>query len=645
MTGVGIKRHTMFATVAACLLSACGGGTSTADSFADAVGIAPAPTPAPGPAPAPAPAPTATPTAYRSFYVDYQNGDDTADGTSKAAAWKHAPGDPNATGAPASFVPQAGDHIVLVSGSRYYGSIKAEWTGTAEQPIVIEGEGGNQSAVIDGAQAVASLEPCPSQTACNGVAAWRSVYIARFAEALPAEARLFVDGQLLMPAQWPDPRDLFYSDETTDMAQEAGTTLNTGRAGVDAAVASAMPNPAGASIAVWIQGNRVVERPITKVANNTVEFDASGVNSYTDRPGRFALRGHSGLISRAGEYAVLPDRKTALVQLASPASAISASAGRSAIDVSGASHVVVRGLSFRNMSDLDGNVRTGMAVWAMRSPARDITIENNSFTNGHSVNQMGAVTIWKTDGLVVRNNHFSTLMTQSAVRVLNSNNAVLRENTAERISATVMLFMNNTNSTIYRNRIRDAKGVHGNGVTAYLGNQNTKILANTISETVRPITIKGNNEANPSAENLLIANNLLVATGESVGSLISWGGVLKGVTIFNNVILGGEKGALKPNAEDRNVVIKRNVIDGTAFAEAYPTDWTVSGNAFTRLGPFQKDYSPQDSVISSLQLAIGQAGQAPSNLSVYCPYVTELEEYFFLGSSYGRYVGADYSCG
>lgn len=642
MTGEGIKRHAMIATAAVCLLTACGGGASSPAAFADAIGVGTAP--APAPAPTPSPTPQAPPT-YRSFFVDYQNGDDQAAGTTKSAAWKHAPGDPNASGAAAAFVPQAGDHIVLVAGSRYYGSIKAEWTGTQDKPIVIEGEGNDHRAVIDGAHAVASLEPCSSQAACNGVAAWRSVHIARFAEALPAEARLFVDGQVLAPAQWPDPKDLFYSDETADMAQEAGTTLNAGRAGVDATVATAMQSPAGASIAVWVQGNRIVERPITKVASNTVLFDVGGVNSYTDRPGRFALRGHSALISRAGEYAVLPDRKTALVQLATPASTIAASAGRSGIDLSGASHVVVRGLTFQNMSDLDGNVRTGMPIWAMRSAARDLTIENNRFVNTHSVNQMGAVTIWKTDGLLVRNNYFGTLMTQSAVRVLNSSNAVLRENTAERISATVMLFMNNADSTIFRNRIRDAKGVHGNGITAYLGNKNTKILANTITETVRPITIKGNNEATPSAENLLIANNLLVATGDSVGSLISWGGVLKGVTIFNNVILGAEKGALKPNAEDRNVVIKRNVIEGTAFAEAYPSDWSVSGNAFTRLGPFQKDYTPQDVVVASLQIAIGLAGQAPANLSIYCPYVTEIEEYLFLGNSYGRHVGADFTCG
>lgn len=643
---VGISRNIMFTTASACLLAACGGGgssLSTADSFSEALGLGngkgPKGTPTPAPAPAPAPAPT-----YRSFFIDYASGDDNAAGTSKAAAWKHAPGDPNATGAAAAFVPQPGDHIVFVEGTRYYGSVKAEWTGTADKPIVIEGEGANHRAVIDGASSVASLQLCTSQAACNGIAAWRSVHIARFAEALPAEARLFADGQALAPAQWPDPKDLFYSDETTEMAQEVGTTLNAGRAGIDAGVAAAMQSPQGSTIAVWIQGNRVIERPVTAVSSSAVTFDATGVNSYTDRPGRFAIRGHSALISRGGEYAILPDRKTVLVQLASPATAISAAAGRSGIDLSGASHVVVKGLSFTNYSDLDGNVRTGMPIWVMRTAATGLTIENNRFFNTHSVNQMGAVTIWKTNGAVVRNNYFGTLMTQSAVRVLNSSNIVLRENTAERISATVMLFMNNMDSTIFRNRIRDAKGVHGNGITAYMGNQNTRILANTITETARPITIKGNNTTTPLAKNLTIANNLLVATGDSVGSLISWGGVLDGVTIFNNVILGAEKGALKLNAEDRNVVVRRNVIDGTAFAAAYPSDWTVTSNAFSRLGPFQKTYTPQDTVTTSLQWVAGMAGIAPTDLKVYCSYVTEIEDYTFLGTSYGRFIGADFTC-
>ena len=234
------RRLKAFVVVPTCLLSACGGGGSggsDATSFAAAVGLTAVPIASSNPTPAPNPTTPAavTPAAvsYPQYFVDFQNGNDNAAGTSKAAAWKHAPGDPEAAGVAAAYAPKPGDHIVFVEGSRYFGSIKAEWKGTADKPIVIEGEGTNHGATLDGAATLASLEPCPSQKACNGVAAWRSVHIAKFTEALHAEARLFVDGQVLMPAQWPDPKELFYSDETTEMATEVGTTLNSGKANVE----------------------------------------------------------------------------------------------------------------------------------------------------------------------------------------------------------------------------------------------------------------------------------------------------------------------------------------------------------------------------------------------------------------------------
>jgi hypothetical protein len=96
--------------------------------------------------------PVRTPT----YYVDFGGGDDTAAGTSKATAWKHAPGDAAATGKPAAATLKPGDVVLLRGGVAYEGTITLTASGTASEPIVLEGgaqEGwGTGMAIIDGGE-------------------------------------------------------------------------------------------------------------------------------------------------------------------------------------------------------------------------------------------------------------------------------------------------------------------------------------------------------------------------------------------------------------------------------------------------------------------------------------------------------------
>jgi hypothetical protein len=94
--------------------------------------------------------PVRTPT----YFVDFSAGNDTADGKSQGTAWKHAPGDTNATGGPASAQLVAGDVVLFKGGVPYYGSVAVTASGTAMSAIVIEGGAqqgwGLGSAIIDG---------------------------------------------------------------------------------------------------------------------------------------------------------------------------------------------------------------------------------------------------------------------------------------------------------------------------------------------------------------------------------------------------------------------------------------------------------------------------------------------------------------
>jgi len=57
------------------------------------------------------------------YYIDFANGNDANNGTSKATPWQHAPGMQGCTGTCASTTPQAGDNIILKGGVTWPNSV------------------------------------------------------------------------------------------------------------------------------------------------------------------------------------------------------------------------------------------------------------------------------------------------------------------------------------------------------------------------------------------------------------------------------------------------------------------------------------------------------------------------------------------
>ena len=92
----------------------------------------------------------------QTYYIDFDTGVDTNDGITAQTAWKHAPGDANATGNSASMELQPGTIILFKGGVEYQGAIeiKHTWDGTAGLPIVYDGNSagtfGVGKAIMDG---------------------------------------------------------------------------------------------------------------------------------------------------------------------------------------------------------------------------------------------------------------------------------------------------------------------------------------------------------------------------------------------------------------------------------------------------------------------------------------------------------------
>jgi len=91
----------------------------------------------------------------QTYYIDFDGGNDTNNGLSTTAAWKHAPGDVNATGVPKLLKPQPGDTLKFKGGVTYRGGFTIQGSsgvnGTVGNPITYKGDGwGGQKAILDG---------------------------------------------------------------------------------------------------------------------------------------------------------------------------------------------------------------------------------------------------------------------------------------------------------------------------------------------------------------------------------------------------------------------------------------------------------------------------------------------------------------
>lgn len=545
------------------------------------------------------------------YHVNYEAGADQRDGLSPQTAWKHAPGDPHAAGVPARTRLQAGDTVIFAAGVRYRGAILVKDSGEPGRPITFAGARPGGSAVIDGSEMV-QAQPCPSAAACGGATQWKTLVRMTLPSAAEGALALFGPGAPLRPAQEPDPSEDFYRNETDDMLEADGDAMSAGRVVLPPAIVSGLA-AGGGRLALWVKPNRVVYRPITALDGNTAAFDPTGLKFYIHRKAKAAAVDHVSLIDEPGEYAVLADGATVVAMPPALEGPITVGAGRGGFHVQKSSHVVFRELGFENMSDGGKLPPAGVAIFASKGSA-DITIENNHFRNFVMVRGQGPIIQRGVEGLKILKNRIDTIVLGSGMR-LSGSDIMVEDNDIRRLGRTGVMLIGTRNVTVRGNVIADIRGVHGNGVSAYLDNQNIRFVGNTILDAKQPATFHGAGKKATGDNDILFANNLFIATPDALGSLISWGGKTRGVTIRNNVLLGGRTG-LRLDAADTGVTIVDNVSSGLIIADGPPEGWRVEGNAWTQLTFQQKRERPAPRVSIAEQAADAalRRGEAPADV-------------------------------
>ena len=381
-----------------------------------------------------------------------------------------------------------------------------------------------------------------------------------------------------------------------------------------------LKTPGDPALAIWVKANKVVERPITEIGATGVSFDPAKLQFYTDRPSAIAILGTVGLIDQPGEYAFLPGRMAAVVMLPKGAHSVSIAAGRGGFDLGKASHVQIRALTFAHMADDGGRLSSGVAIFEAASGSEGIRIEDNVFRDMVMLAGQGPIILRHVSDVVIRGNTISSIMLGSGMRITGpASHVKITENRIDAIGRTGIMLMGIEDGEVSGNLIRNARGVHGNGISAYLANHRLSFIANTVVDAERPATFHGNGADDPIPNDIVFRNNLFQATPSGFAALISWGDFTRNVTIRNNVLVGGESG-VRLSPKDINLEARDNVLSGFVVTGELPSTWRIADNRYVALS--RQQHRGVDAVDDKLAAEVAKMLQTGQPGTAICALVT-----------------------
>ena len=557
------------------------------------------------------------------YYVDFVGGSDTAAGTSAASAWKHAPGDREASGSAGSAQLRAGDTVRFRGGVAYRGTIRMPADGSTGAPIRYVGnEWGNAPAILDGSDAVTTVERCPDAARCGNAPNWAQLSLISFKPPSTKLVKFFDDTGILYQGQYPAPPDPFFSDDVNSYAKfpvSAGVRVRGGELEWPEAAKRLAGNAEGTELSIWVQANQVTRRTLVGERGNVLVFIPGDINPYTDRDGRYAIVGSPALLDAAGQYAsIAPGKAVAWLR---GGAAPTIGNGRFAIDLAGRSNIVVRGFAFEHFAGGNGAVREGVGVLNTGRQSQGIAIVNNKFRNSSLFNGQGVITLRNVSELKITGNDIREIERGSGIRLSAAQDATIENNRIERVGRTGVALLGVANAIIRGNRLAQISGVHGNAITLYLNNRGALVEANTVTRSTRPMTFHGDKSATgPGDHNFVISNNVFVADADGVAALTSWGANTRGVAITGNILIGPRAG-IRLTPSDTGITIANNISSGLIITGARPGDWRVGG---------EREINARNA--RQLEATLAQGGQLPADVCTT------------LKAAPGIAIGADWRC-
>ncbi|MDP3899712.1 MAG: LamG-like jellyroll fold domain-containing protein [bacterium] len=524
------------------------------------------------------------------YYIDFDSGSDSNNGTSQATAWKHAPGDPSATGNAASTRLQPGATVLFKGGVSYKGRINLDGRynyGSASEPVVLKGDGwGSEQAIIDGSTGFGATWTQATAAELRGNANYAKIYYTQAPAGYDYTMGTFEDGKFIWQSQDPNPQDRFINDVTTEfrtIPDNSATVYQTGSSITDPRYfTQSDPNYYdGAYVYVWRSPNVTVLYPVTgyNPATQTITHEAydNGL-VYSDRDSYYAIVNHPLYLDAPGEYYFDKSANRLYVwptDSGTPQShAYSYTLGETGIYLSQGKYMRVEGFTIQNFA---------MGIRAIDSGTTDVTIRDNLVRDLKSDN-LYAIHI---DGanMLVENNRVENAY--RAVGILGGgSNIIVKSNSVYRATRQGIWFMGVITGQILNNTVQGPLGTHANGITSYLGNQNILVANNRVWDTPLGFTYHGNYTNTPVGRNLYFINNITNSESHS------WEYNMENVWFINNTFTA----PMYSSADDGDVYFINNITHSGGFAD------TRKNNLYTALQWNQDSrygWSPDSSEITA----------------------------------------------
>lgn len=531
--------------------------------------------------------------APRTFYIDFAGGSDQASGLSPTAAWKRAPGDPLAEGAPAKERLRPGDIVLFKGGVVYRGSIRFAASGAPDAPITFRGAGfGPGRAIVSGRDEYkVTLEPCAGAPACAGVDDASDLKVARLPFAVRPNEQIALTGQMLHLSQAPGLSDPFWFDDLERFQTIARADLQKGSAPdgwlvrhpfIAKTLGAAPVHDLG--VQIWGMPNAVatMQGASYDAASSTVLAVGPDLQPYPDKDPKVALINHPRLIRQSLDYATVDGGRSVVVKApgAADMAQFEISRRKVAFDAAGQSHLVIEDFEITGFAAGPQDHGQGSALLSSSKEATGLTFRRNDVHDLTSWAGAGAVHVSGTSGVVITDNRFSRMWRGGGV-VMGSQAQDVRilRNQFDQISRTAVALFGVKRAWVDHNRISRLMGHHGNSIAAYLDNQDILISNNAIEQSTRGVTFHG---GGGQPHRITIRNNLFWTVGDSGSGIQSWGDNTREVAIERNILLAdGGRFALKLHASDNGLRVRQNIINGLALGGVPSPDWVFEGNTFT----------------------------------------------------------------
>lgn len=548
----------------------------------------------------------------KTYYVDYAAGDDSKAGTAEGSAWKHAPGDPQATGRAASASLEPGDVVQFRGGVVYRGGIKIPASGKPGSHLVYRGTGwGEGRAILDGSEPVTGWRKCASAAEASGNPQFANLYYTEVEVDSPYLMNLHEaapDGKaddFLWIAQDPNPKDPFFHDRTDSFypvkRDNLTTTTVTAPEAFTATDAGAYE---GASVLLWLNPNWTKRFDIESYdpsAKRITFADVGASGLYADgRDQFFAIYNSALAIDQPGEHSISPPgangKRRILLWPRSPENPegrITRSVLYRGFDLGKESHIHIEGFEIRKFAGADDQGGCGIATASrgVGSKGGYLLKDNLIAHNLSGAKGYGGIYLDDTVDAVVEGNHVRWNKDHRAIFVTSGENIIIRGNRVEYPGRTAVVMYGGKNSQILDNRISHVYATHANALTLYIACENILVARNVITDASNPITFQ-------DSAPLYFINNFTDGSGK-YKNVNEWGNTKRGpwstgrIVFLNNTFVRAEAASslsLGKDSEKEYVVIN-NILDGLGTNDRKEGESNVlrQHNLYTALNNFQAE--------------------------------------------------------